>query len=87
MSAAVEIELPQEPRAPSTGVLRCWCTCWRWEQRLADYDRNVKRYDSEPETGEGKKELMTRARMLFGGALILGILGSLATFNGFLLLI
>jgi hypothetical protein len=30
---------------------------------------------------------MTRARMLFGGALILGILGSLATFNGFLLLI
>lgn len=59
----------------------------RAEERLADYDRNVKRYDSEPETGEGKKELMTRARMLFGGALILGILGSLATFNGFLLLI
>jgi hypothetical protein len=45
MSAADDIELPQEPRAPSTGVLRCWCTCWRWEQRLTDYDRNVKRYD------------------------------------------
>ncbi len=96
------------------------------EERLADYDRNVKRYDSEPETGEGKKELMARARMheherevamqrdpwfdyaeallqiaivltsvaiiastpvLFGGALILGILGSLATLNGFLLLV
>ncbi len=58
----------------------------RAEERLADYDRNVKRYESEPETGEGKKELMTRAQM-FGGALILGILGSLATLNGFLRLI
>jgi hypothetical protein len=96
------------------------------EERLADYERTIKRYESEPDTGEGKKELMVRARtheqerdvamqrdpwfdyaeallqisivltsvaiiagtpMLFGGALILGILGSLATLNGFLLLV
>ena len=96
------------------------------EERLADYERTIKRYESEPDTGEGKKELMVRARtheqerdvamqrdpwfdyaeallqiaivltsvaiiagtpVLFGGALILGILGSLATLNGFLLLV
>ncbi len=32
------------------------------EEKVADYERNIKRYESEPETGEGKKELMAKAR-------------------------
>ena len=32
------------------------------EKKLADYQKNIARYESEPETGEGKKELMQRAK-------------------------
>ncbi len=32
------------------------------EKKLLDYQKNVARYESEPETGEGKKELMQRAK-------------------------
>ena len=32
------------------------------EKKLSDYQKNVARYESEPETGEGKKELMQRAK-------------------------
>lgn len=32
------------------------------EKKIADYRKNVERYESEPETGEGKKELLAKAR-------------------------
>ena len=32
------------------------------EKKLADYRKNVERYESEPETGEGKKELLAKAK-------------------------
>lgn len=32
------------------------------ERKLDDYRKTVARYESEPETGEGKKELMAKAR-------------------------
>jgi hypothetical protein len=31
-------------------------------KRIEDYRKTIARYESEPETGEGKKELLTRAR-------------------------
>ena len=34
------------------------------EKKLADYQKNIARYESEPETGDGKKELMARAKEL-----------------------
>ena len=34
----------------------------RVEKKIADYRKNVERYESEPETGEGKKELLAKAR-------------------------
>lgn len=33
-------------------------------QRLDQYRRTIARYDSEPETGEGRKELLARAQVL-----------------------
>lgn len=33
-----------------------------YERKLGDYQKNIARYESEPETGEGKKELMQRAK-------------------------
>ena len=32
------------------------------EKKISDYRKNVERYESEPETGEGKKELLARAK-------------------------
>ena len=32
------------------------------EKRVSDWKKNVARYDSEPETGEGRKELAARAK-------------------------
>ncbi len=32
------------------------------EKRIADWKKNAARYDSEPETGEGRKELAARAK-------------------------
>ena len=32
------------------------------EKKLADYEKNIARYESEPETGDGKKELMEKAK-------------------------
>ncbi len=34
------------------------------EAKLAGYKKNVERYETEPETGEGKKELMAKAKHL-----------------------
>jgi hypothetical protein len=33
-----------------------------YEKKLADYKKTIDRYESEPETKEGKKELMVRAK-------------------------
>jgi hypothetical protein len=33
-----------------------------YEKKLADYKKTIDRYESEPETKEGKKELMARAK-------------------------
>jgi hypothetical protein len=55
--AANEVELAwvNEPGLPENAkaVLR---------DKLADYRKTIARYESEPETGEGKKELMVKAR-------------------------
>ena len=32
------------------------------EKKLADYRKNIERYESEPETSEGKKELLAKAK-------------------------
>ena len=32
------------------------------EKKIADYRKNIERYESEPETGEGKKELLAKAK-------------------------
>jgi len=32
------------------------------EKKLSDYEKNIARYESEPETGDGKKELMEKAK-------------------------
>ncbi len=32
------------------------------EKKLSDYRKNIERYESEPETGEGKKELLAKAK-------------------------
>src|SRR5919108_3268037 len=55
--AADQIELawltdPELP-APAKAAL---------EKKLADYKRTVARYESEPTTGEGKQELLAKAR-------------------------
>jgi Domain of unknown function (DUF4337) len=55
--AADEVELAwgSDPRLPdeAKGTLR---------RKLDEYRRTVARYESEPETGEGKKELLVKAR-------------------------
>jgi hypothetical protein len=33
-----------------------------YEKKLADYKKTIERYESEPDTNEGKKELMARAK-------------------------
>lgn len=96
----------------------------RLETKLAEYQKTIERYDSEPETGEGKKELLAKAKQLeeqrdlalrkdpwfdyaegllqlaivltsvaiitgrramFNVALLLGLIGSLCTLNGYFL--
>ena len=34
------------------------------EKKVADYKKSIERYESEPDSGEGKKELMAKARAL-----------------------
>ncbi len=55
--AAAELELgwvndPSLPEAARAAV----------RNKIGDYTRTVTRYESEPETGEGKKELLAKAR-------------------------
>ena len=50
---ALEAELPQVARAEHKEAL---------EKRIADWKKTAARYDSEPETQEGRKELAARAK-------------------------
>ena len=51
---ALEAELPQVPRGAARDVL---------EKRIEDWKKTAARYDSEPETQEGRKELAARAKV------------------------
>src|SRR3989304_1567756 len=51
---ALEIELPRAARPEAKEAI---------EKRIADWKRTVARYDAEPETGEGRKELAARAKV------------------------
>lgn len=53
-AADIEVQLAQDKVSPAARTLL--------EKKLADYQKNIARYESEPETGEGKKELMARAK-------------------------
>jgi len=46
-AADLEIQLAQDKVSPAAKALL--------EKKLADYQKNIARYESEPETGEGKK--------------------------------
>ncbi len=51
---ALEAELPQVSRAEAREAI---------EKRIADWKKTAARYDSEPETQEGRKELAVRAKI------------------------
>jgi len=52
----IEIELAtQKPSAQASEMMQA---------KLAAYKKNIERYESEPETGDGKKELMLKAKHL-----------------------
>jgi hypothetical protein len=51
---ALESELPQVSRAETKEAL---------EKRIADWKKTAARYDTEPETQEGRKELSARAKI------------------------
>lgn len=51
---ALEVELPQVARPEAKEAM---------EKRIAEWKKNVARYDSEPETQEGRKELAARAKI------------------------
>jgi hypothetical protein len=55
--AANELELAwaNEPQLPETAKAAL-------RDKLGEYRKTIARYESEPETGEGKKELLVRAR-------------------------
>ena len=56
--AADRIEIELATQKPSAQALEMMQT------KLAAYKKNIERYESEPETGDGKKELMAKAKHL-----------------------
>ena len=50
----IQVQLAQDKLSPAAKELL--------EKKLADYQKNISRYESEPETGDGKKELMAKAK-------------------------
>jgi hypothetical protein len=50
----LRLQLANEKLSPAAKTLA--------EKKLADYEKNIARYESEPETGDGKKELMEKAK-------------------------
>ncbi len=51
----LELQLLQQPSMPATAKEAT-------EKKIADYKKTADRYESEPETREGKKELMAKAK-------------------------
>ncbi len=54
---ALELELPQTSRPEQKQAM---------QQRIADWKASVARYDTEPQTQEGRKELAARAKLAEG---------------------
>jgi hypothetical protein len=54
-AADLELQLAREPNMNANAKAL-------YEKKIADYKKNIERYESEPETKEGKKELMARAK-------------------------
>ena len=52
----LQLQLAQDKLSPQAKEIA--------EKKLADYQKNIARYESEPETGDGKKELMAKAKEL-----------------------
>jgi hypothetical protein len=50
---ALELDLPKVSREAKEAI----------EKRIADWKKTATRYDTEPETGEGRKELAARAKV------------------------
>ena len=50
-------ELARDPKMPADAKALL-------EKNLDTYTKNIQRYESEPDTGEGKKELLAKARQL-----------------------
>jgi shikimate kinase len=53
----LELQLAREPNMNATAKAM-------FEKKIEDYKKTAERYESEPETKEGKKELMAKARKL-----------------------
>ena len=51
---ALEIQLASDKLTPAAKTLL--------QEKVAAYKKNIERYESEPENGEGKKELMAKAK-------------------------
>jgi hypothetical protein len=51
----IELQLAREPNMPAA-------VKELHEKKIADYKKTIDRYESEPETNDGKKELMARAK-------------------------
>lgn len=54
-AADLELQLAREPNMNANAKAL-------FEKKMADYNKTIQRYESEPETKEGKKELMARAK-------------------------
>ena len=54
-AADLELQMAREPNMNANAKAL-------YEKKIADYKKNIDRYESEPETKEGKKELMARAK-------------------------
>ncbi|WP_090128724.1 DUF4337 domain-containing protein [Limnohabitans sp. Rim11] len=54
-AADLELQMAREPNMNTNAKAL-------YEKKLADYKKTIDRYESEPETKEGKKELMVRAK-------------------------
>jgi hypothetical protein len=50
----IQAQLAQDKLTPAAKAIL--------EKKLEDYKKNIARYESEPETGDGKKELMAKAK-------------------------
>ncbi len=54
-AADIELQMAREPNMNANAKAL-------FEKKLADYKKTIDRYESEPETKDGKKELMLRAK-------------------------